>query len=149
VLRLTAALALVCALIHVGAAVDHYREFALYSLVFSTLAVAQFTWAALLVLRPTARWLAAGCGLQLAVVVLWVLSRTVGVPIAPTAWVPEQVGVADLTVTVCELVSVAAVVMVLSASRSARAERVLNALPPLLLGAVLAGVLLGTGAHAG
>jgi len=71
------------------------------------------------------------------------------VPIAPTAWVREQVGVADLTVTVCELLSVAAIVITLSSSRSARAERVLNALPPLLLGAVLAGVLLGTGAHAG
>ena len=45
VLRLTAGLALVCGLIHVGAAVDHYREFALYTLVFSGLALAQVAWA--------------------------------------------------------------------------------------------------------
>jgi hypothetical protein len=49
VLRLTAGLALICGLIHIGAGVDHYQEYALYTAVFSLLALAQITWAALLV----------------------------------------------------------------------------------------------------
>jgi hypothetical protein len=149
VLRLAAGLAVTCALIHVGAAVDHYREFPLYTLVFSVLALAQLTWAALLVWRPTRLWLSLGCALQLGIVVLWIFSRTTGVPIAPTAWAPEQIGVADLVETVCELATVVAVAGVLLSGRSPRARRFADALPPFLLTAVLIGALLGTGAHAG
>lgn len=149
VLRMTAGLALVCGLIHVGAAVDHFAEFALYTLVFAGIAAAQTAWAALLVWRPRPRWIGLGCALQLGIVALWVLSRTAGVPIAPRAWVPEEVGVADLTETICELVTVFAALAVLAAPRSPRAERLVVLLPPFLLAAVLAGALLGAGAHAG
>jgi hypothetical protein len=148
-LRLTAGLALTCGLIHVGAAVDHYQQFPLYTLVFSLLALAQVAWAALLVWRPTRLWLSLGCALQLGIVVLWILSRTTGVPIAPTAWVPEQIGAADLVETVCELVTVVAAAAVLLSERSPRARRLAGALPPFLLTALLVGALLGTGAHAG
>ena len=148
-LRLTAGLALICGLIHIGAGVDHFREFALYTLVFSLLAVAQIAWAALLVWRPTPRWIALGCLLQVGIVALWVLSRTAGVPIAPKAWVPEEIGIADSVETLCELVTVFAAVAVLASSRSAAARRLVAALPAFLLVAVLAGALFGTGAHAG
>ncbi len=149
VLRLTAALAVVCGLIHVGAAVDHYGEFPLYTAVFSGLAAAQMTWAALLVWRPTPRWLALGCALQLGIVALWLASRTVGVPIAPKAWTPEQLGVADVVESVCELVTILAASSVLLAGRWPLARRLMGALPAFLLTALLVGALLGTGAHAG
>ncbi len=149
VLRLTAALAVVCGLIHVGAAVDHFQEFALYTLVFSGLAAAQATWAALLVWRPTARWLTLGCAMQLGIVALWVVSRTSGVPIAPKAWVPEELGVADVVETVCELITVLGALSVLFAGRWPFARRAMRMLPPILLTALLIGSLLGTGAHAG
>jgi hypothetical protein len=149
VLRLTAALALICGLIHIGAGVDHFQEFALYTLVFSALAAAQITWAALLVWRPTPAWLTLGCVLQLGIVALWAVSRTVGVPIAPKAWTPEELGVADVVETLCEIVTVVAVASVLLAARRAWARRAMCALPPFLLTAVLVGSLLGTGAHAG
>ncbi len=100
--------------------------------------------------RPQPRWILLGCALQLGIVALWILSRTSGVPIAPKAWVPEEIGVADLTETVCELVTVFAGFALLLSPRSPRAERVVAALlPPFLLAAVLAGALFGTGAHAG
>jgi hypothetical protein len=149
VLRLTAALAVICGLIHIGAGVDHFDEFALYTLVFSGLAAAQLAWAALLVWRPSTAWLTLGCALQLGVVALWVVSRTSGVPIAPKAWVPEQIGVADAVETVCELVTVVAAIALLLQARSRLARRLLVILPSLLLAVVVVGALLGTGAHAG
>ena len=103
VLRLTAALAVICGVIHIGAGVDHFDEFALYTVVFSGLAVAQIAWAALLVWRPSTAWLTLGCALQVGIVALWVASRTTGVPIAPKAWVPEEIGIADAVETFCEL----------------------------------------------
>ena len=103
----------------------------------------------LLVWRPTHLWLSLGCALQLGIVVLWIFSRTTGVPIAPTAWVPEQIGVADLVETFCEVVTIVAAAAVLLADRSPRAQRLADALPAFLLTTVLIGALLGTGAHAG
>jgi hypothetical protein len=148
-LRLTAGLAVICGLIHIGAGVDHYGEFPLYALVFSLLATAQIGWAALLVWRATPRWLALGCALQVGIVALWVLSRTTGVPIAPTAWVPEQVGTADIVETFCELVTIVATIGMLAETRHRWARRFIPMLAPVVLGAVLAGAVLGTGAHAG
>jgi hypothetical protein len=71
------------------------------------------------------------------------------VPIAPQPWVPEEIGVADLVETVCELVTVVAVLAVQLADRSPRARRLAEALPAFLLAAVLFGALLGAGSHAG
>ncbi|MDL2335180.1 MAG: hypothetical protein QFC55_04015, partial [Chloroflexota bacterium] len=36
-------------------------------------------------------------------VLVWIMSRTVGLPIGPQAWVPEQVGFADVLATSFEL----------------------------------------------
>jgi hypothetical protein len=148
VLVLVAGLAVVGGLIHVGAAVDHYGEFPLYTLVFATLAGAQISWAALVLRRPSARLLVFGCALNLAIVGLWVASRTVGVPIAPQAWVPESVGVADVVEMLGELTLVFAVASVMLSSRSRLARRTLEHLAPLLLLVLTVSALFGVGAHA-
>src|ERR1700716_3563134 len=96
VLLLVAGLAFMGGLIHVGAAVDHFGEFPLYTLVFGILATVQIAWAAMILWRPSRRVLMFGCAFNIGVIGLWVASRIVGVPIAPRAWVPEAVGVADL-----------------------------------------------------
>ena len=140
VLALVAALAFIGALIHMGAAVDHWREYHLYTLVFSCLAALQACWA-LLILRGASGWvLALGCILQLGVVVLWAVSRTVGVPLAP-AWTPEEIGIADLIETVGELTTVLAVLSVLLAERSSAARSAARGMPSILLCVA--------GAHAG
>src|ERR1700726_413916 len=108
VLLLVAAVAFIDGLIHIGAAVDHFGEFPLYTLVFAVLATVQMSWAAMIVWRPSRLVLLSGCAFTVSVIGLWVASRTIGVPIAPQAWVPETVGVADLVETVGEIMIVIA-----------------------------------------
>lgn len=141
VLVLVAALAFIGALIHVGAAVDHWAE--------SCLAALQTGWAVLILRGASRRVLALGCVMQLGIVALWVVSRTVGVPLAPTAWTPEGIGVADLAETIGELTTVLAVLSVLLAERSHGARLVRRWMPSILLFVILTGALFGTGAHAG
>jgi hypothetical protein len=149
VLVLTAALVFVGGLIHVGAAVDHYAEFPLYALVFCLLAAAQFALSTLLLRGPSRRVLLLGCGFELAIVALWALSRTAGVPIAPTAWVPEKIGVADLLETLGECVAAIALLSVFFSARVSAARAIAGLMAPILLAAILASALFGTGAHAG
>jgi hypothetical protein len=149
VLVLVAAVTFTGALIHVGAAVDHYREFPLYTLVFCLLAAGQTAWAAMLLARPSRRVMLLGGAFQLGIVALWALSRTVGVPIAPHAWVPEQIGVADLVATVGEVMGVVGVLCVALSPRSKLARLAMQRMAPLLLAVVLMGVLFGVSAHAG
>jgi hypothetical protein len=149
VLALVAALAFVGALIHAGAAVDHWREYHLYTLAFSCLAVLQASWAFLILRGASVRVLALGCALQLGIVALWAVSRTVGVPLAPRAWAPEQIGVADLIETIGELATILAVACVLSAERLEAARRARRWMPSLLLLVLLISAMFGTSAHAG
>jgi hypothetical protein len=149
VLVLVAALAFIGALIHIGAAVDHWEEYHLYTLVFSCLAALQTCWALLTLRGPSRRVLVLGCVMQLGIVGLWAISRTVGVPLAPTAWTPEEIGIADLTETISELTTVLAVLSVLLAERSNAARLVRRWMPSIVLLVILASALFGTGAHAG
>jgi hypothetical protein len=71
------------------------------------------------------------------------------VPLAPKAWVPEQIGVADLVETIGECVTVIAVLSVVLSARCAFARRLVGWMAPVLLATVLVGVLFGSGAHAG
>jgi hypothetical protein len=73
----------------------------------------------------------------------------VGVPLAPTAWTPEAIGVADLSETIGELTTVLAVLSVLLAERSSAARLARHWMPSIVLFVILTSVLFGTGAHAG
>jgi hypothetical protein len=149
VLVLVAGLAFIGGLIHIGAAADHWSQSHLYAAAFAVLTALQTAWAILIVRGCSTRVLLAGCALQLGVVVVWALSRTTGVPLAPAAWTPERVGVADLIETIGEVATVAAVMSVLLASRSGFAAAARQWMPGLLLLAIVVSALFGTGAHAG
>jgi hypothetical protein len=149
VVLLVAGLACVDGLIHIGAAVDHFDEFPLYTLVFASLAAVQIAWAAVILWRPSRRVLLSGCGFSLGVIALWAASRTVGVPIAPRAWVPETVGVADLIETVGEVVTVVAALSVVLSPGLPLARLVTERLAPVLMLVLFLSVLYGAGAHAG
>ena len=148
VVLLVAGLAFVDGLIHIGAAVDHFDEFPLYTLVFAALAAVQIAWAAAILWRPSRRVLLFGCGFSLAVVALWAASRTVGVPIGPRPWVPETLGVADMFETAGEIVTAAAVLSVVFSPRLPLA-RLVTARLALLMLVLFLSVLYGAGAHAG
>jgi hypothetical protein len=149
VLVLVAALAFVGALVHVGAAVDHWEEYHPYTLVFSCLAALQTCWAVLILRGASQRVLTLGCVLQLGIVGLWAVSRTVGVPLAATVWTPERIGIADLIETIGELTTVLAVLSVLFAERSKAAGLARHWMSLLVLFVILISALFGTGAHAG
>ncbi len=73
------------------------------------------------------RLLIAGAVGNLAIVVVWVASRTTGVPVGPDPWTPEAVGVADAVATILEIALVAGCALLLSdrhrASRVTPARR--------------------------
>src|SRR5437588_6992972 len=75
VLLLVAAVAFTDGLIHIGAAVDHFGEFPLYTLVFAVLATVQMAWAAMILRRPSRPVLLFGCASTVSVIGLWVASR--------------------------------------------------------------------------
>lgn len=77
-------------------------------LAFVATSVFQVAWAIPLVGGPGPRVLAIGAALNGAVVLAWIWSRTVGVPIGPHAWTPEPAGIADLSATLLELLLVTA-----------------------------------------
>ena len=115
-----------------------------YGLVFAAAGVAQIGLAVGLLVAPTRRRLLAATVVSLAVVALWALARTVGLP-DPNPWLPldTTVGVTDVLCVTLE--GLAAVLLSWTAMRSAHRPRVrrpvliwLASLPPLLLAAVLA-----------
>jgi hypothetical protein len=89
-------------LIHVVAAVEHVDEYLLFGVLFALLAPAQFAWGVLVYRRPDRRLFVGGALASLAVVALWLVSRTVGLPIGPDQ--PEAVGPADAICSADELV---------------------------------------------
>lgn len=97
-------LAWAAGLIHVVATIEHVREYALYAVFFALLAPAQFAWGAALY-RRARRWLMwVGAAASLAVVAVWIMSRTSGMPLGPDgAWKPEPVGALDGVATADEI----------------------------------------------
>ena len=91
-------------LIHVVAAIGHFDQYALYAVFFEVLAIAQFAWGVGAYRRPTPALLRVGAVGSLAVVALWVASRSPGLPIGPDPWRPEPVGAIDSIATGDELV---------------------------------------------
>jgi hypothetical protein len=94
--------------IHAVVVPEHLRESLLFGAFFVATAVFQIGWAALL--RDGGRdrgFLAIGAVANAGLILLWVVSRTVGVPVGPEPWMPEPKGPLDVTATILELVLVA------------------------------------------
>jgi hypothetical protein len=113
------ALSLSAAIAHFGVASPHYREWWAHGLFFVVCGAVQAVFAALIVWWPRS-WLAL-CGIagNLAIIAMYVYSRTNGSPIGPHEGVPEEPGVYDMTTTAGELV----LVIVLVAMLGERARR--------------------------
>ncbi|MDQ6778919.1 MAG: hypothetical protein M3071_22460 [Actinomycetota bacterium] len=150
VIILIAGVSFVAGVIHIAASIDHYRDFAVYTVVFALIATFQIAWAVTIARGCSRQVLILGAALNFAIIGLWVASRTVGVPIAPRPWVPEDIGAPDLMATVAESVIVIGTTCALMSLQSPFAQRVLARLAPVLLAAILLCVTFGFGAgHAG
>ncbi len=95
--------------IHAALFPPHLRERALFGAFFLGCALAQLAWSERALRRPTPRWLALGAAGNLAVVALWAVTRTAGLPfgLLPT---PEAVGTWDVACAAFELVAAGACV---------------------------------------
>src|SRR5690242_8321807 len=91
-----ALLLLGAAAIHFAVAPEHFQEYLPYGLFFVGLGLIQLDLAAAVLLAPSRRLYAIASGGIVAVIAIWLASRTVGLPLGPEAWKPEPVGLIDL-----------------------------------------------------
>ena len=107
-------------IIHLAVLGPHLRESWLFGVFFAVAALAQLGWALLIMLQPSRRlWLAGAVGNAL-VIVVWILSRTVGLPVGAEAGHAEPVGFVDALSTAYEALLVAgAAALAWSATRRA------------------------------
>jgi hypothetical protein len=104
-----AALSLLAGLIHLWVTPEHFEEWRGYGAFFVVAGAAQILYVPIVLLLPTRIVLLGGIAGNLAIVVLYLLTRTVGIPLfGPEAGEVERVGFADVCATTSELgVSVA------------------------------------------
>ena len=141
ILYLAAALSLFAALIHLWVMPEHLEEWWGYGTFFLGAAMAQGLYGLALLRWSWQPLLLLGIGGNLAVIVLYGISRTVGIPFfGPHVGEVEGVGIADLFATTSELALVVALLGVLL--RGLPRERVVVALFVLALVGLFVGHLL-------
>jgi manganese oxidase len=113
-----AALSLIAALTHAWATFEHFEEWWGYGTFFLIAAAAQACYALALLRRPGRSLLLLGVVVNLAIVSLWAVTRTVGIPFfGPHAGEVERVGVMDLSAAVAELALVTLLIALLSVAQ--------------------------------
>ena len=104
VLYAAAALSLLAALIHLWVTPEHFKEWWGYGTFFLVAAAVQVLYAPLVLVWPTRMVLLGGIGGNLAIVALYLLTRTVGIPLfGPGAGEVEGAGFVDLCATASEV----------------------------------------------
>ena len=97
-----AALSIGAAAIHFAVVFEHFVEYALYGVFFLVISWAQMVWPAVLLWRPSRLWLWLGLTGNAVVIVVYVASRTVGLPFGPDVHHAESVGALDVVSCVLE-----------------------------------------------
>jgi hypothetical protein len=140
-------------LIHLEAAIDH-RDLVVVAVGFAVMAVAQLALAGVMLLRPTPAGLFGVGAVHAAIALLWIITRTIGLPFIPGAEQAAQVGVADVVANTFSIALVGVAIVALSrkgpnqASLLPRNTRVIRVV--VLVGALILTVaaLSETHAHA-
>jgi hypothetical protein len=136
------ALSFVAALVHFWVTPEHFEEWWGYGAFFLVAAAAQLLYIPVVLRWPTRAHLLAGIAGNLAIVALYLLTRTVGIPLlGPKAGEVEGIGFADVCATTSEIgISIALSAALLGdiAPEKRRA---------ILLGAAVALVLVGHVVH--
>ncbi|MGI8586747.1 MAG: multicopper oxidase family protein [Chloroflexia bacterium] len=98
-----ALLTLGAAAIHFAVMPAHFDEWLPFGIFFMLVAAAQVALAVATVLRPSRRLFGTGAAMTAGVLGIWVVTRTVGLPIGPDSGTPEAVGVADVAAALLEV----------------------------------------------
>jgi hypothetical protein len=101
-----AALSIGAAIIHCVVIVEHWREHWSYGAFFCASAIAQLVWAVWVLLAPSRIIFLLGALGNAGIVVMWIVSRTVGIPLGPEAGEREAVAFADTLATAFEILLV-------------------------------------------
>jgi hypothetical protein len=141
-----ASLSLGAATIHLAAAPSHYIELGDLGAGFLVAAVLQAAWARSIVRDATRRTIRVGVAINATILVAWLVSRTIGLPLGPTPFIPERVGLPDgLAATFEALLVLGLVVMRLALARRVPVRLpVLRPMLALLVVPVLGLVMLTT-----
>jgi len=149
-------LAATAGLIHVRAFIDHAPHYWLFGVFFGVLAYAQVFWAFVVYRRPgDRRWFMPAALVSLAVVGLWIVTRSAGPALGPWAGRPEPLGISDIAASVTELLLAGLIVaMVHPQGRVAQRLRWLDGANCVRVGSMLVAlgllaVLLGNHSHPG
>jgi hypothetical protein len=100
---IAAMLSLAAAGIHFAVISDHLEEDVLFGLLFFAFGWFQLIWAQVYLIWPRRQIALLAIAINLGGVLVWIMSRTVGLPFGPEAWVPEQLGFPDLLASSYEL----------------------------------------------
>ncbi|MDP9295622.1 MAG: hypothetical protein M3O88_02855 [Actinomycetota bacterium] len=113
-----AGLSAAAASIHAAVLQEHLAEFALFGVFFALSALYQALWAiALLGWGPSRSLLRWSVLVNGGIVVLWVASRTIGLPLGPDAGTSEAIGAIDVLATIYEVALVAGSLLMLRGVR--------------------------------
>lgn len=117
-----AMLSVLAAVIHFAVAGSHFQEYWLFGVFMLGVAWLQLGWAAAALFRPTRLLVSSGAVLNAAVIVVYILTRTVGDIVGPDPGGVEPAGFGDLLCTVAEAAIVAGCLWLL-VTRVSRAVR--------------------------
>ena len=132
-----AMLSVLAAVIHFAVAGSHFQEYWLFGVFMLGVAWLQLGWAATALFRPTRLLVSSGAVLNAAVIVVYILTRTVGDIVGPDPGDVEPAGFGDLLCTVAEAAIVAGCLWLLVT----RVSRVVRRDQASLAAAAGAGVL--------
>ncbi len=137
-LRCLAVLSVATAVIHFAVAGAHFQEYWLFGVFMLVAAWLQLSWAILALIRPSRVTLWIGIVLNAGVVVVYIVTRTVGDVVGPTPHEVEPVGFGDLLCTVLEAVVAAVCIWLLVRRPSRRVTRPRLIAAPVATAAVIA-----------
>jgi hypothetical protein len=138
---IAAALSLGAAWVHLAYAPSHLRQWWAYGAFFVAAGAGQALFAPLVVRRPGPAVATVGIAGNLAIVAMYVVSRTAGPPLGPHAHVPEPAGAIDLATTGSEIALVGVLLTLLAARQRRIAANLLVAAGALLWALRLGGTL--------
>lgn len=90
------------ALMHVSVIGEHMRESAVYGVFFIAASVGQLLWAIAVLVRPSRRRMRLGALANGVIALVWIVSRTIGLPLGPEPFQREAIGVLGVLSTMFE-----------------------------------------------
>jgi hypothetical protein len=106
-------MSMAAAAIHFAVMGEHFAEYLAFGVFFSVVAWAQALWAVGVIVRPSRRLLLVGLVGNALVILVWLTSRSTGLPIGPEAGAAEPAAFVDVLSTLLEMAIVAGTAMLL------------------------------------